>query len=152
METSNPAMLIPANSDSEMRPEQWWFINWLTLPAQCRRPRTQRKVAEYLKIHPVTLTRWKSEPKVRETVLQLIKQRTVADLPDILKVIYDKAMEGSPAHIKIYLDLVLPTLSDPDLHKPVDAEVCITQSNDEVIAKHGHYNPPDLASQWGLEF
>jgi hypothetical protein len=151
MATSNPVVLIPANSNDNFSPEKWWYINWLTLPVQCRRPRTQRKVAEYLHIHPVTLTRWKSDPKIRQMVLQLIKQRTVADLPDILRVIYDKAMEGSPAHIKIYLELVLPTLDNSDLHKPNDAEVNIMQSEEAVAARHGKYNPPDLASKWGFE-
>lgn len=152
MDTNTPTMLIPANSEPELHPEKWYYTNWLTIPAQYRRPRTQKRLAEYLDVHPVTLTRWKSDPAVRQTVLQLIKQRTVADLPDILKVIYDKALEGSPAHIKIYLELVLPTLNDPDLHKPSDAEINITQSEEAIVAKHGKYDPPDLASKWGVEF
>lgn len=128
-------MLIPANSKEVVNPEKWYYIGWLTHPVQYRRPQTQKELAEYLHVHPATLTRWKGEPFVRQTVLKLIARHTVNKLPEVLDCLYAKAMEGSPVHIRMFMEYSTRIAQNDDSIDDTEAQV--ETSKDHLESKYG---------------
>jgi len=82
------------------------FQAWLALPTDIRQPRTQGEFANAIGVHETTLSKWKKlegwQQEVDKLALTLIRD----DLSDILRALVKEAKQGSPQHIKMYLEML----------------------------------------------
>jgi hypothetical protein len=83
--------------------EKLQFINWLSLPSDSRRPKTQKELAQQLRVTADTLSEWKQQPEVKAEVRKRVDERSKDDHPDVLQAIAKAAKRGNPQAQKLWL-------------------------------------------------
>ena len=81
------------------------FAEWLAMPKKMREPKTQKELAAELDVGSVTLSRWKNDVDFQELVHQRTLSHLMAELPEVMHVIIDKAKEGDFRFAKMVLEL-----------------------------------------------
>lgn len=65
---------------------------------------TQVAIASELEINPMTITRWKKDPKFMHAVVMKSRANLKEDLPAVYNSLSSSSKDGSAQHIKILLD------------------------------------------------
>jgi len=81
------------------------FAEWLAMPRKMREPGTQKGLAAVLDVGPVTLSRWKNDVEFQELVYQRARSHLMAELPDVMHMIMEKAKGGDFRFAKMVLEL-----------------------------------------------
>lgn len=81
------------------------FSLWLSMPPAARIPRTQRELARELAVRPETLSRWKKDPQLRDSVRSLCRIMLESHLPELYGVLVREAMAGSFQHLKLAMQM-----------------------------------------------
>ena len=71
-----PSKASMKRAKQALNEKQQVFVWWLATPEAYRKPDTQRKLAQELGVHEVTLTRWASQPKIIQAVRWVVVHKT----------------------------------------------------------------------------
>ena len=83
--------------------ERLQFIEWLALPSWERKPKTQAQFAKVIHVNPVTLSEWKSDPRMMAEVQKRATDHVRNRRPDVLGAIVRSAVEGNAYSQKLFL-------------------------------------------------
>lgn len=65
---------------------------------------SQVNIASEIAVNPMTITRWKKDPKFMHAVLMQSRALLKEDLPAVYSALAEESKAGSAQHIKIMLD------------------------------------------------
>ena len=85
--------------------KQRLFIQWLATSRFERIPPTQTALADELKLHRMTLSRWKKIPGLLDAATAVARQMIKDRLPEVYAALRREAEAGSYQHIKLLLEL-----------------------------------------------
>ena len=95
--------------------EQRSAIKWLSLPKRLRTPKTQQGLAEYLEVHPVTISKWKTQAVFKEAVEASRRDRMEDFMSDLYDVAITQALAGNDKFYKMIMDTVKDTWGKREL-------------------------------------
>ena len=116
------------------------LIRWLALPGANRQPPTLSGLAKRLKLRERTLLRWLRDPDLVLAAERAAGWRLTRGIPEILNVIYTKALGGDYRFVKLALDLTeelrqQPPSGEPQLLMDVDTRLRLIGA----MAEEDHY-------------
>lgn len=83
------------------------FIEWISLPKDCRSPTTQRELASKFGIGEDTLSDWKQRDDFWEEVEKKRKSWGKERTPNVLQGLYKKATKtGDPRAVRLWYEIV----------------------------------------------
>ncbi len=114
----------------ELTTEQLKVVSWLATPENERKPRTLEDLATEIGVRPATIQRWRSR-KLEPLAAEEARLKLSEYLPDVYEILAKKAADGSPEHMKLYLEVasgcrLLP--STPTAQGEIGALMC-TEAN-----------------------
>ncbi len=89
----------------KLTPIQHRAVEWLATPKSCRNPATLEKLAEDLGVNSSTVRRWRTKFGLDEMASEIARGRLFEHLPDVLASLAEKAVSGSYAHQKLFLEV-----------------------------------------------
>ena len=106
------------------------FILWYAMPYDQKKQlgiESQGQFADYYKVEPHTLSRWKDRPDFESRVTDLRKKWAFEKTSDVLKGIYAAAIKGNPYSQSLWMNFVglVKDKNDEDVKKESKAEVTL---------------------------
>ena len=92
--------------DTTLRSEYSKVLKWLFATDDEREFKTLEGLANSLNVTPPSVHRWRTRHSLDDQALEVIRQRALESLPDVVQILSKKAVEGSPEHTKMYLDFL----------------------------------------------
>jgi hypothetical protein len=133
-----------SNDVKNWTPNQLRLIEWLATPGDVRTPHTQGELAKEIGVKQETLSRWKSEPGLMETVGETARELLKKDLPEIYGALIREAKDGNFQHIKLALELSEHYVEKKQLTGPNNGPIQVIQ----VGSTDGDGNTDEGAVSW----
>ncbi len=127
-------------------PNKRKLIQWLATPEMDRDPINQRRLAEKLGVHEVTLSEWKHDPELIAEVNALVETHLADDYSEAVASLKREMRKGSYNHLKLYFEMIgkyVPKVAPttPDGERPYTAQD-LTDDQLARIAAVGIGNTP----------
>lgn len=82
------------------------FVRFSATPRALREVKTQEMFAKKFGVSPDTLSDWKKLPGFAALIRHEILAREKSDLPEVINALREKAKEGNPGAIRLWLQYV----------------------------------------------
>lgn len=92
--------------DTALRSEYSKTLKWLFATDDEREFKTLEDLSGSLGVTPPSVYRWRTRYNLDDHAIEVIRQRALECLPDVVQILSKKAVEGSPEHISLLLDFV----------------------------------------------
>ncbi|MBD3268485.1 hypothetical protein GF373_17595 [bacterium] len=89
----------------QFTPEQLRFIRWQAVPKNMRKPPTLQEFADLLGVSHSTLLEWRRDSDMRMAVYEECRALEGDRLPEVLRTLSNRAVEGSEQSMKLYLQV-----------------------------------------------
>jgi hypothetical protein len=86
-------------------------VSWLATPETRRNPETLDALAAEIGVRPATIQRWRSK-KLAPLAAEEARFGLVEHLPEVFETLAKKAEDGSPEHIRLFLQIASGHLAD----------------------------------------
>lgn len=95
---------MPNINEIRKKQEFWEFIEWMSLPANSREPKTQKELAQKLGVDYATLSDWKKVDGFWDEVKKRRKVWVREKVSNILLGLYGKALKGDTAAARMLME------------------------------------------------
>jgi len=113
------------------------FIEWISLPASIREPKTQKELASKLGIDNATLSDWKKVEGFWEEVKKRRKNWVQEKISNILLGVYGKALKGDVNAAKLLLEYAGEFIERKEFKHYIEEE--LSEEEKEEIKKALEY-------------
>jgi len=125
-----PPLSFRRHMTRELNSDQTKVVKWLTTPKKKREPKSLEALATEIGVRPATIQRWRSR-KLEPLAAEEARLKLSEYLPDVYQTLAKSAADGSPEHMKLFLEVasgcrLLP--STPTAQGEIGALMC-TEAN-----------------------
>jgi hypothetical protein len=87
-----------------LTPEQLRVVAWLAAPEKSREPKTLPELADEIGVKVATIYRWRERLNLDEWASDEARKGLFLHLPEVYKVLAERAKSGSYPHMKLFLE------------------------------------------------